>query len=177
MTGSSVTVSLRLTGQEETEALARGCADLAEAGSCFLLSGDLGAGKSTFARAFIRRLTSPDEEVPSPTFTLVQQYGPVSVAGREVEIWHADLYRIGDPDEILELGLDEAFAAAICLVEWPDRLGPFAPTGAVELRLGICEAEAVEDGVRRVRATLPARLRPAFAAAVAAAGLEGEWTE
>ena len=66
--------------------------------------------------------------MPSPTFTLVQNYQA------DVEIWHADLYRLSHPDEVLELGLDEAFDSAICLIEWPDRLGSLLPKGAMRLR-------------------------------------------
>jgi tRNA threonylcarbamoyladenosine biosynthesis protein TsaE len=70
------------------------------------------------------------EDVPSPTFTLVQVYDADGD-----EIWHADLYRLTHPDEVLELGLEDALADAICLIEWPDRLGPYAPKGALHLRL------------------------------------------
>ena len=78
------------------------------------------------------------EDVPSPTFTLVQVY---DVGG--VDIWHADLYRLTHPDEVWELGLDDAFATAICLVEWPDRLGAHVPPKA--LRIGL---EAAGEGRR-----------------------------
>lgn len=166
---------LQIESQEETEALAWICADLAGPGSCFLLSGGLGAGKSTFARAFIRYLVGDDEEVPSPTFTLVQQYGPVEKDGAEVEIWHADLYRIGDPDEVLELGLDEAFESAICLVEWPDRLGGFAPPEAVALHFEICDGDPLEDEGRMVALSMPDRLRPDYEDALAEAGFEVMW--
>ena len=67
----------------------------------------------------------------SPTFTLVQVYEA------DVEIWHADLYRLTHPDEVLELGLDAAFGTAICLIEWPDRLGDLAPEGALHLKLSL----------------------------------------
>ncbi|MEM7488306.1 MAG: tRNA (adenosine(37)-N6)-threonylcarbamoyltransferase complex ATPase subunit type 1 TsaE, partial [Pseudomonadota bacterium] len=101
-------------------------------GDCLLLSGPVGAGKTAFARAVIHaRLAAeerPPEDVPSPTFTLVQTYdvGPF-------EIWHADLYRLTDPAEVLELGLEEAFRDAVCLIEWPDRLGPDTPPDALRL--------------------------------------------
>lgn len=100
-----------------------------EAGDCLLLEGQIGAGKSHFARALIRARLGREEDVPSPTFTLVQTYQA------DVEIWHADLYRLGHPDEVLELGLEAAFDDAICLIEWPDRLGRHLPQGAVRLKL------------------------------------------
>ncbi len=99
------------------------------AGETLLLDGPIGAGKSHLARALIRARLGRMEDVPSPTFTLVQVYEA------DVEIWHADLYRLTHSDEVLELGLDEAFATAICLVEWPDRLGPLMPERAVRVAL------------------------------------------
>lgn len=121
--------SLTLADQDQTEALARQMAPLLRAGDVLLLSGSIGAGKSTFARAVIRAATgNPAEDVPSPTFTLVQSYETP-----QGEIWHSDLYRLGHPDEVFELGLYEAFETAICLVEWPDRLGDLAPETALAL--------------------------------------------
>lgn len=124
--GSPSVLSRRVTSPDQTGALARAFAAKLRAGDTLLLSGDIGAGKTYFARALVHaRLKSP-EDVPSPTFTLVQTYE--SDAG---EIWHADLYRLGQPDEAIELGLDEAFETAICLVEWPDRLGNLWPNDAL----------------------------------------------
>ena len=101
------------------------------AGDAVLLEGPLGAGKSHLARAVIRARTTPEEEVPSPSYTLVQTY-----EGRDgTAIWHADLHRLSGPEEAWELGLAEAFEDAICLVEWPDRLGPLAPPDALRLTL------------------------------------------
>ena len=123
-------LNLPLADADATAALAGRIAPLLQAGDTLLLEGDIGAGKTTFARALIRaRLHAPSEDVPSPTFTLVQTYD----AG-DVVIWHCDLYRLTDPQEVLELGLDDAFADAICLVEWPDRLGPDAPQDALLCR-------------------------------------------
>lgn len=99
-------------------------------GDTILLRGPVGAGKTHFARALIQSRQDPPEDVPSPTFTLVQTYECASG-----EIWHADLYRLGAPDEIVELGLWDAFEQAICLVEWPDRLGRDAPADALDLSL------------------------------------------
>jgi len=122
---------LALPDEGATRRLAADLAARLRAGDTVLLAGDLGAGKSTFARALIRaRLGAPDLEVPSPTFTLVQVYG-----GPPDAIWHADLYRLGGPDEIAELGLSDAFDVAICLVEWPDRLEDLAPHGALTISL------------------------------------------
>lgn len=86
-------------------------------GEALLLYGPLGAGKSTLARGLIRAMTTPDEDVPSPTFTLVQFYEA------QVPIAHFDLYRLERPQEALEVGLEEALDAGCALIEWPERLG------------------------------------------------------
>jgi tRNA threonylcarbamoyladenosine biosynthesis protein TsaE len=132
MTDASLPDSARvilLPTEADTVALGARLAGLARAGDCFLLEGAIGAGKTHLARAFIRARLGRMEEVPSPTFTLVQVYDA------DVEIWHADLYRLTHSDEVLELGLDEAFDHAITLVEWPDRLGSHLPRNALRLRL------------------------------------------
>lgn len=111
----------RITGAEEshTESLARSLAQHAKAGDCFLLYGAIGAGKSVFARAFIRKcLKNNKAEVPSPTYTLIQSY-----EANGIEIWHADLYRLGSVHELEELSLQEAMGSALCLIEWPELLG------------------------------------------------------
>ena len=114
-----------------TEALARRLAPGLVPGDTLLLAGPIGAGKTHFTRALIRARMRREEEVPSPTYTLVQTYDD-----GEAEIWHADLYRLGDAGEIAELGLDDAFETAICLVEWPDRLAA-PPPGAVTLTFSL----------------------------------------
>ncbi|MBL9074377.1 tRNA (adenosine(37)-N6)-threonylcarbamoyltransferase complex ATPase subunit type 1 TsaE [Tabrizicola sp.] len=129
-----------LPDADATEALGRRLAGLARPGDVILLEGPIGAGKSCLARAFIRARLGRAEEVPSPTFTLVQVY-----EAEGVEIWHADLYRLTHPDEVWELGLDDAFQSAICLVEWPDRLGAHAPPEALRIRL-----DAAGEGRRAV---------------------------
>ena len=119
-----------LSNLAETERLAAALAALVRPGDAILLEGDLGAGKTAFARAFLRTLTGdPALEVPSPTFTLVQTYdtpkGPIH---------HYDLWRLTDHRAMVELGWDDALEE-IVLVEWPDRLGPLAPAHALTLRL------------------------------------------
>ena len=99
-------------------------------GDVVLLSGVVGAGKTHFVRSLIQSQLSTPEDVPSPTFTLVQTYET-----KHGEIWHADLYRLTDAQEIEELGLTEAFETAICLIEWPDRLGDLAPQHALSLTI------------------------------------------
>lgn len=112
--------------EAETAAFAAKLAPKMKPGAVLLLQGDLGAGKTVFARALIRALSGdPALDVPSPTFTLVQTYD--TPAGM---VWHFDLYRLKDPEEIFELGWEEALAEGIVLVEWPERLGPHVPAGS-----------------------------------------------
>lgn len=137
-------LDLRLPTSDATARLARALAPKLGAGDVLLLEGPLGAGKTHFARALIQERLAEEglsEDVPSPTFTLVQTYD----AGM-LEIWHADLYRLTSADEVTELGLEDAFTTALCLVEWPDRLGDAAPASALSLRL------EPEDDARRLTA-------------------------
>lgn len=127
---------LLLTDETATKRLGEQLAARVRPGDVIALWGTLGTGKSTLARAFIRALTSPDEEVPSPTFTLVQQYE--CEAGL---IWHFDLYRLEKPDDALELDIEEAFADGICLIEWPDRLGRHLPRRRLDVTLETGDAE------------------------------------
>ena len=126
-----VLAQIDLPDAQASDALARRLAKVLDPGDTLLLSGPLGAGKSHVARALIRDwAANPNEPVPSPTFTLVQSYSTP-----RGDVWHADLYRLFDPDELIELGLDEAFGQALCLIEWPDRLAPDWPENAGLLHL------------------------------------------
>jgi tRNA threonylcarbamoyladenosine biosynthesis protein TsaE len=132
---------LRLPDATATATLARRVAALARPGDVIALKGELGSGKTYFARAFIG-----EEEVPSPTFTLVQIYD-----GPQGRIWHFDLYRLEAPeqapDQAIELGIEEAFATGISLIEWPERLGRLIPTERLEIALGFAAAPEAREAV------------------------------
>lgn len=129
--------AIALADLAATQRLAAALAARARPRDVIALAGGLGAGKTAFARAFIRARRGGEavSEVPSPTFTLVQVYdlpdGPV---------WHFDLYRIEHEDEALELGLEEALAEAISLIEWPERLGRLLPRARLDVVLAAGDA-------------------------------------
>jgi tRNA threonylcarbamoyladenosine biosynthesis protein TsaE len=122
-------IAVELPDETATIALANRISRLAQLGDIIALKGDLGTGKTAFARAFIRSCGNPEEEVPSPTFTLVQIYD------LHPSIWHFDLYRLRSPEEAWELGIEEAFNEGISLIEWPERLGSLLPERRLELSL------------------------------------------
>ena len=124
-----------LESEAATGELASSIAALASPGDIIALAGDLGSGKTVFARAFIRSLGG-DGEVPSPTFTLVQIYDLP-----DFTIYHFDLYRIEAAEEVLELGVDDAFADCVSLIEWPDKMGTYLPITRLDLTLLQGEAE------------------------------------
>jgi len=123
--------TLLIKNEQELAALAARLAPLLKTGDVVTLEGDLGAGKTAFARALIRSF-APEEEVPSPTFTLVQVYELP-----QISIWHFDLYRLAEKEmDVLELGWDDARINGVCLVEWPDRLGKLLPKDRLEIKIG-----------------------------------------
>ncbi|HEY8579830.1 MAG TPA: tRNA (adenosine(37)-N6)-threonylcarbamoyltransferase complex ATPase subunit type 1 TsaE, partial [Beijerinckiaceae bacterium] len=129
---------LELADEAATRALAQDVAELVRAGDLVTLSGDLGAGKTTFARALIRLLCNDETlEAPSPTFTLMQVYD-----GEKFPVVHADLYRVRSPDELTELGWEEAAEGALLLVEWADRIGPLLPTDRLDIEFAVDPARS-----------------------------------
>jgi len=148
-------ITLELADQAATERLGARLAPLLGPGDLLTLTGDLGAGKTCLARALIRALTGPDQEVPSPTFTLVQTYDSPAAT-----LWHFDLYRLGGPDEVIELGWEEALGEGISLVEWPERLGTLLPADHLALTL----SHGARDGARVARLEGHGRLAARLAA-------------
>lgn len=116
--------------EPDIEAEAALMAGQCASGDIITLSGPLGAGKSVFARAFIRALAGADTEVPSPTFTLVQRYDTP-----RFPLWHFDLYRLKQAEEILELGLEDALEQGVALIEWPEIAAHLLPPTARHIRL------------------------------------------
>ena len=142
---------MRVDALAETERLAQRLAPHVAPGDVIGLCGTLGSGKTAFARAFIRaRLGRSAEEVPSPTFTLVQLYEHAAGA-----IWHFDLYRLDGPEDAYELGIEDAFAGAISLIEWPEKLGATMPADWLEVRLAPARTK------RRVSSRSPLKARVA----------------
>lgn len=134
-------LTIPLADAEATTRLGAALAPLMGQGEALLLYGPLGMGKSTLARGLIRALTTPDEDVPSPTFTLVQFYDS------DPPVAHFDLYRLTRPEEAVEIGLDEALDTGFAVIEWPERLGddPAAWLGPDQLIVTLSE-----DGDGRV---------------------------
>lgn len=156
---------LHLPDAAATERAGAALAAALRPGDAVLLSGDLGAGKSALARAVIAALLAEDgraEDIPSPSFTLVQQYD--TALG---EVWHADLHRVPGPEAVEELGLEDAFETAITLVEWPERLGPLRPPRRLEIALDFAGPDEASGRVMTVRAV--GEWDPALAALARAA--------
>jgi len=128
--------AIDLPDEKATAALATALAARARQGDVIGLSGPLGSGKTTFARHFIGARMGASE-VPSPTFTLVETYQPPSGPA----IWHFDLYRIATPEDAYELGIEDAFADGIVLIEWPEHLGALMPREYLDIALGPGKSE------------------------------------
>ena len=141
---------LELPDLSATQNLGALLADGLTAGDVISLSGPLGAGKSALARSIIVSANPNETDVPSPTFSLVQTYELAD----GTPLWHLDLYRIETPEDAMQLGLDDAFVDAVCLIEWPDRLKNCLPKSTLSIHIyQACDDDA--DGVRFADITAP----------------------
>jgi tRNA threonylcarbamoyl adenosine modification protein YjeE len=145
--------AIDLPDEAATAVLAARIAAHAAPGDVIALKGDLGAGKTSFARAFIRARGAAEEEVPSPTFTLVQVYEAGGAA-----IWHFDLYRLTAAEQAWELGIEEAFGSGISLIEWPERLGSLLPRRRLEIALAFGDPPQARRAILSGGAEWQARL-------------------
>lgn len=150
-------LSLVLPDPDATGRLGRALAPCLHRGDVVALDGPLGAGKTALARALIqeraRAQNAPVEDVPSPTFTLVQVY-----EFPDMTLWHFDLYRIGGPDEAWELGIEEAFESGISLIEWPERIAALLPEDRLDVRLDSRPDEPGRRAILEGRGAWAARL-------------------
>ncbi len=117
--------------EEETCAVAIALANTLKEGSCVTLEGEVGAGKTVFARALIQALCGEKTTVNSPTFTIVQTYPVLLGDGSKLTLWHYDLYRVKHLSELVELALDEALMEGIVVMEWPEIADELLPEGRV----------------------------------------------
>jgi tRNA threonylcarbamoyladenosine biosynthesis protein TsaE len=130
-------MTLDLPDAEATARLGAAVARALQPGEAVCLYGPLGAGKSTLARGLVRALTRPDEDVPSPTFTLVQFYEGQNAEGGPFALAHFDLYRLARAEEAYEIGLDEALEDGAAVIEWPERLGGRLPPDRLDIEIAI----------------------------------------
>ena len=143
-------LQLELPDLSATQKLGTLLADGLTAGDIISLSGPLGAGKSALARSIIISANPNETDVPSPTFSLVQTYELAD----GTPLWHLDLYRIETPEDAMQLGLDDAFVDAVCLIEWPDRLKKILPKSALSIHLYLVSDDNA-DGARTADITAP----------------------
>lgn len=135
----------RLKDEAATARLGAAVAAALGSGEAICLWGPLGAGKSTLARGLIRALIGPGEEAPSPTFTLVQFYQAPGL-----RLAHFDLYRLSGPDEIDEIGLDEALGEGAVVIEWPERLAHHLPRDRLDIELAPTRQAGAEQRTARL---------------------------
>ena len=128
--------------EEETIALATEHAKSLKKGDVLCLYGDLGAGKSVFSRALIRACVGLNIDVPSPTFTLVQTYDATIAP-----LWHFDLYRLEDAEDVYELGWEEAISEGIILLEWPERIAAHLPQNRYDIHIKILDQTTREISI------------------------------
>ena len=155
-------LQLELPDLSATETLGALLADGLAAGDVI----SLGAGKSALARAIIQAANPAETDVPSPTFTLVQTYE----LGNGTPLWHLDLYRIESPEDAMQLGLDDAFIDAVCLIEWPDRLKKLLPKTNLSIHLYMADGDDSSSNIRFADITAPPHWAARMTAIIAKTG-------
>ncbi|MGB1234735.1 MAG: tRNA (adenosine(37)-N6)-threonylcarbamoyltransferase complex ATPase subunit type 1 TsaE [Planktomarina sp.] len=145
-----ITQHLNINSEADMATLGAQLGGLLTAGKTIVMQGQIGAGKSTLARALIQSLLTIDEDVPSPTFTIVQTYD-----APDFQLWHCDLYRLNSLDQVDELGLWDAFGDSACLIEWPEILGKHLPKSTM-----ILDIQVTGDNERSITITAPERHWP-----------------
>ena len=136
--------TLTLTDLAATKRLGLFLAKQLMVGDVLALQGALGVGKSELARAIIQQVCPGETDIPSPTFTLVQAYE----SDDNGSLLHFDLYRLADPGDVFDLGIEEAFVEAVCLIEWPERLAGYLPDHALTIEI---DYDPVTNGDRQVK--------------------------
>ena len=147
-------LALTLSDVAQTKRLAICLSQFIAPGRVFCLSGPLGVGKSELARAMITASCGPQDDIPSPTFSLVQPY----LCNNGFEVWHIDLYRLETAEQALALGIEDAFYACCCLIEWPDKLQELLPADQIRIDL----AMGPDTGARVVALAAPAEILDQF---------------
>jgi tRNA threonylcarbamoyladenosine biosynthesis protein TsaE len=158
---ASILHQIETASPDQTAELAINIGKVLRAGDCLLLVGSVGAGKSLFARALIQSLQETPEDVPSPTFTIIQTYDT-----KLGDLWHCDLYRISSPHEVIELGLDDAMATAVTLIEWPENLADLTPPDALTIRINDLGGDVRKLSFESTDADWAAYLEKAFENAI-----------
>lgn len=130
--------------QADLESLAGALARLIMSGDVIAIKGNLGSGKTTFAKAFIHSLMNKNIEVTSPTYTLMQSYPVILSSGKSETLWHLDLYRLQSTKEVETLGLEE-LERHIMLIEWPEIIENTLPASRLEITLAFGQSEKVRD--------------------------------
>ncbi len=143
-------LSVFVESEDDTVEFGKALSVLLDKGDIIALQGTLGSGKSVLARSIIRALCGQDEEVPSPTFTLAQLYQ--SNQDKNLKIWHFDLYRLEVPEEVFELGMDEAWTSGgVSLIEWPHKIGGYMPLVRLDISIDIANNKEGKPLAREVR--------------------------
>lgn len=144
---------------EEMQQLAIKLSGVLEGDECITLQGDLGAGKTTFIRALIEALNQDGVGVISPTFNLLQTYDVMLENGKKSVIWHYDLYRLEEPEEIEELALDDALDRGITIIEWPEMVMPWLPKDRIGIVIDFGEGSTNRNIHFEAHAESGARLK------------------